>query len=123
MYESPINRICEEIQTKIIEQEENQILQAVKNCGIAVDKEELIRALMYDRQQYEKGYADAKAEQRWIPVSERLPKAYQQCLFTVECFHWDGEPVTYKVIQRAYGGETNFIAWMPLPKPWKGEQP
>ena len=60
MYESPISEMLGEIQTRIIEHEENQIVQAVQNCGIRVDKEELTKALMYDRQQYEKGYADAK---------------------------------------------------------------
>ncbi len=59
-----------EIQTKIIEAQENYIMQAVQNCCITVDKEELTRALMYDRQQYEKGYADAKAEERWIPCRD-----------------------------------------------------
>lgn len=62
MYESPLNIIYGEIQTKIIEERENQAIQALQNYGISVDKEELIKALMYDRQQYEKGYADAKAE-------------------------------------------------------------
>ena len=63
MYESPLSVIFGEIQTKIIEERENQVIQALQNCGINVDKEELIKALMYDRQQYKKGYADAKAEE------------------------------------------------------------
>jgi len=78
MYENPISKMLGEIQTKIIEQQENQVFQAVQNCGITVDKEELTRALMYDRQQYEKGYADAKAEERWIPCSERLPEELEE---------------------------------------------
>ena len=78
MYESPISKMLEKIQTRIIEHEENQIVQAVQNCGISVDKEELMKALMYDRQQYDKGYADAKAEQRWIPCSERLPEELEE---------------------------------------------
>lgn len=59
--------------------------------------------------------------QKWIPISERPPEAFQECLFTVEAFHWANEPVTYKVIQKAYGGEQNFIAWMPSPEPYKAE--
>jgi hypothetical protein len=43
-------------------QMEGDILRAVQKYGINVDKEELIRALQYDRNQYEKGYADGKAD-------------------------------------------------------------
>ena len=66
-------------------------------------------------------YECGKHATKWIPVSERLPKAYQECLFTVIASHWANEPVTYRVIQKAYGGEQNFIAWMPLPEPYKAE--
>lgn len=125
MYESPLSRIYEEIQTKIIEHEENQILQAVQNCGITVDKEELTRALMYDRQQYEKGYADAKAEERWIPVSERPPEEDGKYLVTAK--------PTYnheKQIELAYWqfgkwsgfNQSEILAWKHPPKPYKGEE-
>lgn len=63
-----------------------------------------------------------RLEHMWIPLSERLPEAYQECLFTVEAHHWENEPIRYQVVQKAYGGETNFIAWMPLPKPYKGDE-
>lgn len=46
--------------------------------GFNIDKEELIKALAYDRNQYEKGYQDGKAEAKlgtgWISVNERLPE-------------------------------------------------
>lgn len=121
MYESPLSRIYEEIQTKIIEHEENQILQAVQNCGITVDKEELLKALQYDRQQYEKGYADAKAEQRWIPCSEGLPEEGQHCLVcdggvvALDIFIGHGNPYNWGWYVRDYE------AWMPLPEPYRGE--
>lgn len=53
-YESPIRMIVSEIETKM----ENDTLMAIQRYGIDVDKEELIKALNYDRGQYEKGYAD-----------------------------------------------------------------
>lgn len=59
MYESPIEMIMEDIQTQIVKQQENDIYQAVQRYGIVVDKEELIKALQYDREQYTKGYKDA----------------------------------------------------------------
>lgn len=57
MYESPI----EIIQKDIVMKQENDIYKAILEQGIVVDKEELIRALQYDRGQYEKGFADGKA--------------------------------------------------------------
>lgn len=62
MYESPIEMIMEDIQTQIVKQQENDIYQAVQKYGIVVDKEELIKALQYDREQYTKGYKDALDE-------------------------------------------------------------
>ena len=57
MYESPITQIMSEMQM----QYEDGVLKAVRNVGFDVNKEELLKALQYDRGQYEKGYADAKA--------------------------------------------------------------
>lgn len=123
MYESPVNIIYGEIQTKIIEEQENQAIQALQNYGISVDKEELIKALMYDRQQYEKGYADAKAEEKWIPCNERLPEDDTEVfvyLFDrpspfiawIKDCHWYTEE--FEVEKDNYP-----LAWMPLPDPYK----
>ena len=58
MYRSPIEIIYGQIQKQI----EGDIFRAVQSYDINVDKDELIRALQYDRNQYEKGYADGKAD-------------------------------------------------------------
>ena len=58
MYKSPIDIIYGQMETQM----EGDILRAVQKYGINVDKDELLRALQYDRDQYNKGYADAKAE-------------------------------------------------------------
>lgn len=57
-YESPINIIYGEINTKM----ENEVLTVIQNLGVDVNKEELIRALQYDREQYQKGYDDRDKE-------------------------------------------------------------
>lgn len=57
MYKSPI----EIIQDQLRIEQEGEILRAVQNTGVNVDKEELIRALQYDRGQYDKGFRDGKA--------------------------------------------------------------
>ena len=53
-YQSPIELIHQGWETKV----ENDIFEAILNYGINVDKDELIKALKYDRDQYEKGYVD-----------------------------------------------------------------
>lgn len=54
MYESPITMILGEMQTQF----EDECIKTVQSCGFYVDKEELKAALMFDREQYSKGYAD-----------------------------------------------------------------
>ena len=58
MFENPVNVIYGEIQTQI----EGDVFKAIQSVGIDVDKEELLKALQYDRNQYEKGYADGYAK-------------------------------------------------------------
>lgn len=51
MYESPIELIYKNVQERL----DNNILYAVQKVDIKVNKWELIKALEYDRKQYEKG--------------------------------------------------------------------
>ena len=54
-YKPIIEMVFGQLQTKY----DGEIMKAVQKCEIVVDKDELIKALRYDRQQYEKGYHDA----------------------------------------------------------------
>lgn len=60
MYESPIELITNQIYNALREQLNEQVICSIKQqyC-VNVDKDELIRALQYDRNQYDKGYQDA----------------------------------------------------------------
>lgn len=58
MYESPVKLIVDQMYTQFLREQEDNVYKAVQQYGINVDKEELIRALQYDRQQYEKGYSE-----------------------------------------------------------------
>lgn len=79
------------------------------------------------------GLSSAQSDQRWIPVTERLPEDFQSFYATcksnianrdnwvIEGYYnpWSGfnpPPLVEK-------GKAEIIAWMPkeLPKPWKGE--
>jgi flagellar biosynthesis/type III secretory pathway protein FliH len=55
-YESPIEVIVGQLRMEQEKKLEGDIFRAVQDYGITVEKEELIKALQYDRQQYEKGY-------------------------------------------------------------------
>ena len=57
MYESPI-RLVEQISSDISKQKENDIYNVVCKYAVDVNKEELLHALQYDRDQYNKGYKD-----------------------------------------------------------------
>jgi len=54
-----------------------------------------------------------ECEPHWIPVTESLPKAYEDCLWTTT----DGRVVFYY----CDGMFSRYTAWMPLPEPYKEE--
>ena len=119
MYKSPIRVIYGQMQTKM----EGDVLKAVQSYHINVDRDELIRALKYDRDQYKKGYADATP--KWIPVTERLPEKRTFVLgvtaeFVCECIMLEDKQ--FWLVNTDDGdGEIEVTHWMPLPEPPKGE--
>lgn len=54
-YSSPIEVIIRNMNSRL----EDEVYRAVQNVGIQVDKAELEKALLYDRNQYVKGFNDA----------------------------------------------------------------
>lgn len=115
-YESPIDIVVGEVQFKF----EQDVTRAIQSYDIHVDRDELIKALQYDRHQYEKGFADAcklKTKGEWISVKDRLPS---------ECGKYLGctEKGTI-IIVRYYTTDGGFFGyhnlctithWMPLPE-------
>lgn len=69
MYESPITIIKKEMDTFV----ENEVFKAVQKVGVYVDNDELIKALKYDREQYNKGYSDGVAS------------AHEQAHWEIDC--------------------------------------
>ena len=69
-YVSPIEQTCREIMRR---EEENLGLTIEKEIGYKVDKDELIKALRYDRDQYNKGFADGYAA-----CKEKILKAMEE---------------------------------------------
>ena len=67
MYESPIELIISDVANKITEEQdkliENKICCTINTkYGISINEEELMRALAYDRDQYNIGYLDGKRD-------------------------------------------------------------
>jgi hypothetical protein len=150
MYKSPIDVMIADVQHQIAQQQDEEIYKAVVSVGINVDKEELVRALRYDRYQYAKGYADGTrdAEQKWIPVTERLPEErdsiftsfygtakwqdgmFLKCSDTVlaSVEYEDGKRRVKAIITKDGKWDlskmyraSKVTHWMPLPEPPKGE--
>lgn len=74
-YYSPIEivkKIQEQYETDVV----NNVIKCVQSYGINVDKDELIKALKYDRQQYEKGYHDGIMESKLLAdqIKELFPE-------------------------------------------------
>ena len=90
MYESPINQILGEMQTTY----ENECIKYVQSVGFDVNKEELTKALMYDRNQYEKGYNDAVEEFR-----EYLKKV-EPCEMPQDIWNMGVDNTCNKMLQR-----------------------
>ena len=57
MYESPI-KIIEDISRAVTDDLEDYVYKCVFRYGAEVDREELVKALNYDRHVYERGYTD-----------------------------------------------------------------
>lgn len=102
MYKSPIEVITEQINMQI----ENEVYKAVGNVGINVDREELLKALDYDRGQYTKGYKDRDSEivrckdcRYWKSGREECGNSDSVCFINGRCtpdwFCADGERMFY----------------------------
>lgn len=80
MYKSPITEYFGGSYVEHIKKAtDDGVYTAVVRTGFDVDKEELKRALQYDRRQYERGYADGKAD------AEEIVRCR-------ECEWWEKQP-------------------------------
>ena len=66
-YKSPIE-IATDLSNAFMLEIENEVVKAVYHVGVKVDKDELLKALVYDREQYKAGYLDG--------IENRIPIEY-----------------------------------------------
>ena len=137
MYESPIEIIQKTMTSNLLKAQEDAVLHAVCEVGINVNKEELIKALAYDRDQYSKGYEDAREayEQKWTLCSKRLPNKDERIKAYIRKMHASqflamiegaDMPTVLYLTWDNYWKDDNWTdyrvtAWMPLPEPYEEE--
>lgn len=122
MWESPIN-IYETV-SDMVEKEidGNIIVEIKKQLGIDINKEELIKALQYDRNQYDKGYQDGLNADRWISVDDKLPKEVSTILvllkngFVTIARYRFGEFIPTSNLFDKFVENNPILSWQPLPK-------
>lgn len=126
-YESPFVLIVEKMATEIAEKFDGEVMTAIRRYHVDVDKDELVKALAYDRGQYEKGYADGYADglaaDRWVSVEDRLPDTHKRALVAadfsgiadvdVAIYCGDG---MWESMSGLYP-KFSITHWMPLPEP------
>ena len=94
-YQSPISIIYQDMMHKLNESIEQNVFAGIQRYGIEVDKDELIKALQYDRRQYDAGFADGinfRKHGHWIyhdPTDENIYAC--ECSACGECVCADFE--------------------------------
>ena len=125
-YESPIRQYLGQMQTEI----ENELMVKVsQEVGWIIDKYELTKALLYDRDQFDKGFKEG-SKARWLDCRELLPSDDRNVLIyttfgsaevaridrlDANNYLWLTDEGSYSSYQVKY--------WMPIPElPKDGEQ-
>ena len=108
-------------QAAINKARERLIETALNNVGIKQNVDEVLVDVAEERlENWLDEVPSAQPEQRWIPVTERLPEKGQKCLVSdrdciaIDVFLGRGGVYNWQFYLRDYE------AWMPLPEPYKG---
>lgn len=90
MYESPIKIISDQMQCEL----EDEVLRVIQKYDIIVDKDELIKALRYDRDQFRCGYKEG-INMFMGRLLDRLA-LYEQC--AIEQQDWSARNTVLQII-------------------------
>lgn len=127
-YKSPIGVIMEDIAQQMAVEFDNNVVKAVQKYAIDVDKEELFRALAYDRNQYNKGFEDgfkagqktrwvtsAPKEEGWYTVTFKGGRQVDRCYYG-----WLHNHLCWK---ENYDDVTELVlAYLPDPEPYHDDE-
>ena len=88
-YNCPIKMLVEDMTSEFCKSIEDAMFCEIKQTiGFDIDKDELIKALNYDRHQFEKGYEAGKREAMkvasWEPVGFEMYFKCSNCRYTTE---------------------------------------
>lgn len=112
---------------------EDAITKFKKSCtSESIDKNGIKRGEIHTAMTYEgiiKIIESLPSAEKWIPVSEELPKEKGEYLVSYHPCHWNTVSEKVVVGMDTFRGKTTWakkkyqkvIAWMPLPEPWRGE--
>ena len=117
-YKSPIEVYVTQMAIERNRKVENAILEAVQGLDIVIAKDELIKALRYDRDQYEKGYADGYNAPGWTSVEDGLPHEDVRVLVYVDANHLSRtEMDTDRILDGKWVRWGTLVThWKPLPR-------
>ena len=85
MYESPIKVVFSDLISDAVKKTDEYIVECVQKVGVSVNKDELVKALEFDRGQYEKGWNDRDNEIvrckdcSWCAAVKSFGKEYLYC--------------------------------------------
>lgn len=129
-YESPIQIFMQETQVEINHEIDREVYRRLAKISVDINRDELMRALNYDRMQYAEGFKQGyragfeAARSEWISVDERLPDDAIDVLVFVR----NGN-LSYTCIAHALKGRwlsrgillDKVTHWMGIPDPPKEE--
>lgn len=85
-YKSPVETIRQQVQAKF----EGDVMELIYSYGINVDKDELVKALKYDRDQYRKGFEDGCKGTIDKIKAEVAREIFAEIEKYSEVSHWNG---------------------------------
>jgi len=95
----------------------DEAIKAVEERSFAVRDSYTVKAIL-------RNVPSADRPQEWIPCSERFPKEEGIYLVTATNYIFDTDEIVvgtcYFNIEYGFSNNRKILAWMPLPKPWKG---
>ena len=113
MYESPITLLkTDPFIQRIKDETDTMIFQGVARVGVHVDKDELIKALEYDRGQYEKGFHDGRMYVPPCPSNADRIRSMTDEELAEFCFRITDDVASY------YGGDGYEPKYPVAPKGW-----
>jgi hypothetical protein len=97
-YKSPVETIRQQVQAKF----EGDVMELIHSYGINVDKDELVKALKYDRDQYRKGFEDGCKGATDRIKAEVAREIFEEIETSLSIENFKGSEVVYAIRAEDY---------------------